>query len=152
MERPSKGEGSMVVLDTGFFVSMLKGNHDAKDIWHKLREEGIRPIVSALTIGELLYILLRDRPLEAAQKVVDKIQTVGKVVAVGVDVARKGGELKDKHKVPYVDSLIVATVLLSGCEELITSDRKHMGILKEYGITVKILREPSVKVPEILSL
>ncbi len=130
----------MVVLDTGFFVSMMKGNDEARDIWYDLRDKGIKPTISSLTIGEVLYIILQDRPFEVANEVIDKIQRVGKIIPVDIDVAKKGGELKYRHKIPYVDSLIAATALLTGCKRLITSDRKHMEILEGYGITVKILR------------
>lgn len=49
----------MVGLDTGFFIALMKSDPAATRFWSNLSKSNALPIVSILTIGELLYITLR---------------------------------------------------------------------------------------------
>ena len=49
----------MVGLDTGFFVGLMKGDSKPVGFWSSLAEGDNLPVVSMLTLGELLYISFR---------------------------------------------------------------------------------------------
>lgn len=129
----------MVALDTGFFIAMMRGNEEAKELWKEFRVRRIRPIISVLTVGELFYILLKEQAPEPL-RVTDSLRRIAKVINVDNEIVLKAGELKNRHKIPYVDSLIAATVLIAKCNEFITSDRNHMICLEDYGLKVKNIR------------
>lgn len=131
----------MVAFDTGFFVAFMRGSKEAMALWRWIKEERIKPVVSTLTIGEIMYILYRENRNEDANGIVEKILHVAKVMPVDITIARKGAEIKYLQKIPYIDSLIGATAILNGCGKLYTSDRKHMSILKNYGLEVVTLHE-----------
>ncbi len=65
----------MVALDTGFFIAMMRGNEDAKDLWKEFRDRRIRPIISVFTIGELFYILLKEQTPEPL-RVTDSLRRI----------------------------------------------------------------------------
>ena len=131
----------MVALDTGFFVAFMKGSEDAKSLWHKIKENKIKPIVSILTIGELLYILYREGRSKEIDIIIKRMVSTTEIINTDIEIIRKGAEIKHLQKIPYIDSLIGATAIVNGCKKLYTSDRKHMKNLQDYGIEIVFLRE-----------
>jgi predicted nucleic acid-binding protein len=120
----------MVGLDTGFFVGLMKGKRKAAEVWHNLSQAEFLPVVSVLTLGELLYLSFRLGEPETGRTLVDNIAVATKVVAVDRDIVEKGASLKAGRGIPYVDALIAATFLLSGCKEIHTTDKAHFGELE----------------------
>lgn len=131
----------MVALDTGFFVAMIRGSEEARSIWRGIRDSRIRPVISTLAVGELLYILYSENRKRESEGIVKKIMAVAEVIPVDMSVVLKGVEIKHSQEIPYVDSLIGATAMLSNCKVLYTSDRAHMKTLEDYGLKVVIVRE-----------
>jgi len=129
----------MVALDTGFFVAMMRGSKKAISLWREFKKEKIRPIISTLVVGELLYIFYREGKSKEAKEIVERMAGVGEVENVSVNVVTEGAGIKHSLGIPYVDALIGATALINGCKKLYTSDRKHMKRLEGKGITVFVI-------------
>ena len=70
----------MVALDTGFFVAMIRGSKKAISLWREFRKEKIRPVISTLIAGELLYIFYKEGKSEEAKEMVGKMARVGEDV------------------------------------------------------------------------
>ena len=115
----------MVGLDTGFFIALMKKNKEAKQLWSDLGERTDFPIVSVLTLGEVLYFSYRVGKPDQGKKMVKGIQAVCDVKVVGHEITEKAAGIKHGRGMPYIDSLILATFLIAGCKEIHTSDRNH---------------------------
>lgn len=122
----------MVGLDTGFFVAYMNKEKDAAALWEELARSNMPPVVSLLTIGELLYISFRlDKP-ELGKKMVESIYVATNVLSLDREIVERAASLKAGRGIPYVDSLILATFLTAGCREIHTTDKKHFS-----GINIK---------------
>ena len=125
----------MVGLDTGFFVEIIKGNQDIIDIWQNLSKGDTLPIVSVLTLGELLYIAYRTGTHSAGKDLVDNIDFSCRVIPVDRKIIEKAASLKAGRGIPYIDAIILATFMLSKCRTIHTTDRKHFSEIKNKGIS-----------------
>ena len=63
----------MVGLDTGFFVGLMNSESNSIEFWASLAESDTLPVVSVLTLGELLYIAFRIGQPGKGKKLVDSI-------------------------------------------------------------------------------
>ena len=115
----------MVGLDTGFFIAYMNREPEALSYWEALSASDVPPIVSILTIGELLYISYRLSKPDAGKKIVDSIYAATRVLPIDREIVEKAAALKASRGMPYVDSLILATFLIAGCKEIHTTDKKH---------------------------
>jgi predicted nucleic acid-binding protein len=126
----------MVGLDTGFFIAYMNNESEAITCWDLLSRSDIPPIVSLLTIGELLYISFRLNKPEKGKQVVETIYIAAKVLPVDREIVEKAAALKASRGIPYIDSLILATFLISGCKEIHTTDKKHFSGLNIKGLKI----------------
>lgn len=124
----------MVGLDTGFFVGMIKGNQDIIDIWQDLNSGDTLPVVSVLTLGELLYISFRTGTPDFGKDLVDNIDLASRVIPVDRKIIEKAAALKAGRAIPYIDSIILATFMLNECRTIHTTDRNHFSEIKNKGI------------------
>jgi predicted nucleic acid-binding protein len=115
----------MVGLDTGFFVALMEGEERAVALWDELSLRSDPPIVSVLSLGEILYLSYRAGRPAQGRRMVQGIEMACSVKDVGQETVLKAAGLKHGRGIPYVDSLILATFLLGGCDEIHTSDRGH---------------------------
>lgn len=126
----------MVGLDTGFFIAYMNNESEAVTYWNSLSRSDIPPIVSLLTIGELLYISFRLNKPEIGKQIIESIYGAAKVLPVDREIVEKAAALKASRGIPYIDSLILATFLISGCKEIHTSDKKHFSGLNIKGLKI----------------
>jgi predicted nucleic acid-binding protein len=124
----------MVGLDTGFFVGMIKGKQDIIDIWEELNIGDTAPVVSVLTLGELLYISFRTGTPDVGKALVENIDQASRVVPVDRKVIEKAAALKAGRAIPYIDAIILATFMLNDCRTIHTTDRNHFSEIKNKGI------------------
>ncbi len=124
----------MVGLDTGFFISLMKNSKGVKEAWKGIREQEAFPIVSILTIGEILYLAYRIGEPEQGHKMVKGIGLAASVQAVDQNITEKAAGLKHGRGMPYVDALILATFFEAKCKEIHTTDRVHFRNLGQKGI------------------
>lgn len=120
----------MVGLDTGFFIAMMKGDQRAADTWSDLLASDSLPLVSVITLGELLYIAFRTGKPELGTAMVENIALSTRVVNVDRSIVEKAASLKAGRAIPYRDAIILSTFLLSGCRTIHTTDRNHFGKVK----------------------
>jgi len=125
----------MVGLDTGFFIAHMNNESAAIAFWKELAQADTPPVVSILTIGELLYIGYRLNKPGISRKIVESIYTATNVLSIDQDIVEKAAALKAGKGMPYIDSLILATFLKAGCKEIHTTDKKHFS-----GVNVKGLK------------
>lgn len=124
----------MVGLDTGFFVGMTRENQDIIDIWEELNSGDTAPVVSVLTLGELLYISFRTGTPDVGKVLVDNIYLASRVVPVDRKIIEKAAALKAGKAIPYIDAIILATFMLNDCRTIHTTDRNHFSEIKNKGI------------------
>ena len=120
-----QGEGQMVGLDTGFFIALMRKDKEAKHLWNSLSERTDFPIVSVLTLGEILYFSYRVGKPAQGKKMVEGIEAACNVKIVDQAITEKAARIKHGREMPYVDSLILATFMIAGCKEMHTSDKNH---------------------------
>ena len=119
----------MVGLDTGFFVAMMKGDKRTLLLWDNLQQQGRTSIVSVLTLCELLYIYYKIGKAETGRTLIENIKIASIVKFVDENIVTRAAGLKHGLSIPFIDALIMATFLESGCKEMHTSDRKHFGTI-----------------------
>ena len=125
----------MVGLDTGFFVGLMKGDSKSIEFWASLVDSDTLPVISILTLGELLYISFRLGQPDKGKELVDRIDKSARVIPVDRPIVEKAASLKSGRGIPYVDSIILATFMLASCREIHTSDRSHFAEIKNKGIS-----------------
>lgn len=126
----------MVGLDTGFFIALMKRDGYAVDFWETLAHKEVLSVVSVLTLGELLYIGYRTGKPKIGMKMVKNIKLITRVMPVDFDIIEKAASIKTGRGMPYIDAIILATFLLSGCTEIHTTDRKHFSGIKNKGVKI----------------
>jgi predicted nucleic acid-binding protein len=125
----------MVGLDTGFFVGLMKNESNPIAFWASLVESDMLPVISVLTLGELLYIAFRIGLPDKGKDLVDSIDKSARVIPVDRPIVEKAASLKAGRGIPYIDSIILATFMLAGCREIHTTDRSHFAEIKNKGIS-----------------
>ena len=125
----------MVGLDTGFFVGLMKSESNPIEFWAALAESDTLPLVSVLTLGELIYIAFRIGQPDKGKELVDSIDKSARVMPVDRPIVEKAASLKAGRGIPYIDSVILATFMLAGCREIHTTDRNHFAEIKNKGIS-----------------
>ena len=125
----------MVGIDTGFFVGLMKGDSKPIEFWASLVDSDTLPVISMLTLGELLYISFRIGQPDRGKELVDSIDKSARVMPVDRPIVEKAASLKAGRGIPYIDSIILSTFMLTGCREIHTTDRKHFAEIKNKGIS-----------------
>ncbi len=126
----------MVGLDTGFFYLIFKGDERILDRWSKFVRDDIFPVVSILTIGEMLYLSYRFEDQKRFKDIISNIEIFSNIVDVNRDIIERAAKLKHGIGMPYVDSIILSTFLNEGCVEVHTTDKNHFRNFKKKGINV----------------
>jgi len=72
-------------------------------------------MVSVLTIHEIYRVILEREGREVAILRSETIQRDFNVVDVDYETAVRSAELRSKHRIPMVDSVIAATAQIHGC-------------------------------------
>ena len=125
----------MVGIDTGFFIGLMKGDPKPTQFWASLVDSDTLPVISTLTLGELLYISFRIGQPDRGKELVDSIDNSARVLPVDPTIVEKAASLKAGRGIPYIDSIILSTFMLSGCREIHTTDRNHFAEIKNKGVS-----------------
>jgi predicted nucleic acid-binding protein len=126
----------MVGLDTGFFIALMQDDPAAAKFWSDLSKKDTLPIVSILTVGELLYITHRFNEPQKGKRLVENIYIAAKVLPVDREIVEKAATIKAGRGIPYVDSIILATFILTGCKEIHSTDKDHFAGIKNKGLKI----------------
>ena len=125
----------MVGIDTGFFIGLMKGDSKPIEFWASLVDSDTLPVISILTLGELLYLSFRLGKPDNGKELVDSIDKSARVMPVDRPIIEKAASLKAGRGIPYVDSIILSTFMLTGCKEIHTTDRSHFAEIKNKSIS-----------------
>jgi predicted nucleic acid-binding protein len=125
----------MFGIDTGFFIGLMKGDPKPIQFWASLIDSDTLPVISMLTLGELLYISFRIGQPDRGKELVDSIDKSARVIPVDRPIVEKAASLKAGRGIPYIDSIILSTFMLTGCREIHTTDRNHFTEIKNKDIS-----------------
>ena len=87
-------------------------------------------MVSVLTIHEIYRVILERDGREVAILRSETIQRDFNVVDVDYETAVRSAELRSKHRIPMVDSVIAATAQIHGCP--LVSDDAHFKQIPDF--------------------
>lgn len=114
------------VLDANALLDFLEDGPSGQRVEQVMRE-GLRHalpvLVSVLNLGEVFYHTWQERGEEAANRAVANLERLPlTVVAVNREHAMQAGEIKARHKIPYVDC-VTAALAMKEHAILVTGDR-----------------------------
>ena len=114
------------VLDANAVLDFLENNPGAQRVellFQEARQRNAMLFMSAVNWGEVYYFALQHRGEEPARKALANLSRIPiELVPVDEAQALKAGEIKVRHKIPYVDALAAALAVLRDAT-LVTSDR-----------------------------
>ena len=124
-----------IVADTGALYALA----DADDVWHARvlewwRQAPRHVTVPVVVLSEVTYLLAARLGLEAEQAFVHSL--VDGELAIeqleSVDVARAATLLQQYADLPlgFVDAAVIATAERLGTREVLTTDRRHFGVVR----------------------
>lgn len=141
----------MTVFDSGAIVSGLVGDAAMADVDRLLRDPDSAPSVSAISIAEIMDVLVRVRGqrVDACDDRLELLFAGGlDVIPVDGEIARLGGLLRARHwdrdrrAVSMADCLVLATAILRH-EQLATADRALAAAARAEGHAVVVLPDSS---------
>lgn len=122
-----------VGVDTSFFFALQKQHPDALALWHN---EAI--ITSAIAVFELHKKYLTGE--FKSRQIISQIDAMVEVIAVNSIIARKAAQITHTFGIPALDSLILGTLVESGCKKIYSAD-PHFKQFKEKNIKIIMLKK-----------
>ena len=126
------------VLDANAVLVYLEGGPGAERVGLLLKNalHGETPLLmSVLNLGEVFYHSWQEQGEEAARKAIGNLSGLPiETVSVDLQQSLKAGEIKARHKIPYVDC-IAAALAETRQAVLVTSDRDF----KKLGRRIEVL-------------
>lgn len=97
-------------LDAYALLAFLEAEKGGELVRNLLQNPGARFYISAVNLGELYYILLRERGTDAAETVLNELSQAGniRVAAATWQRAKTAGELKARGGISYADCFAAA--------------------------------------------
>ena len=88
-------------------------------------------IISNQVTNELTNILFKKFKLssEDIENVILEVDTLLPIVSFDITTQIKAIRIKDKYKLQFYDSLIIATALENGCNILFSEDMQHLQVI-----------------------
>lgn len=128
-----------VFLDTNIVIYSYSEDEPKKqEIANDILEEySNQIIISNQVINELSNTLFRKFKLDANQvrAVVLELNDNFPIVNFNLETQLKGIEIKEKYKLQFYDSMILATALENGCNIVYSEDMQH-GQIIENSLTI----------------
>jgi predicted nucleic acid-binding protein len=114
------------VLDANAVLDLIEAGPGFRKVTELLEaalEQNTLMMISVLNLGEVFYTLLQGRGEEKARQMMASLSRLPvEFVPVDLEQSLQAGELKARHKLPYVDC-IAAALAMSRQAVLVTSDR-----------------------------
>ena len=113
------------MLDANLILDYVQDGPGASTLERLLGEVSRRQsvlLMSALNMGEVSYWLWRNQEQGAQQTLNDLALMPIQIVPVDLGQALRAGELKARHRMPFVDCIAAALALERGAT-LVTADR-----------------------------
>ena len=114
------------VLDANALLDFVEDGPGAEKVEHLFTEAFRRSalvLVSVVNWGEVFYHSWQKRGEESARRTIANLSRLPiELVALDVSQSLQAGEIKARHKIPYVDCLAAALAMIRQAI-LVTSDR-----------------------------
>jgi predicted nucleic acid-binding protein len=108
------------VLD---FVDDGPGAGRVEQLFKDARHQGVPLLMSVVNWGEVFYHSWQQRGEESARRTLADLSRLPlELIPVDLPQSLQAGEIKARHKIPYVDSLAAALAMIRQAV-LVTSDR-----------------------------
>lgn len=124
-----------VFLDTNIVIYSYSEDEPKKqEIANDILEEySSQIIISNQVINELSNTLFRKFKLDANQvrAVVLELNDNFPIVNFNLETQLKGIEIKEKYKLQFYDSMILATALENGCNIVYSEDMQHGQVIED---------------------
>ena len=123
-----------VFLDTNIVIYAYSENEPKKqEIANNILEQySNQIIISTQVINELSNTLFRKFKLDAGdvKNVVLELNEYFPIINFNVQTQLKGIEIKEKYKLQFYDSIILATALENTCNILYSEDMQHNQVIE----------------------
>ncbi len=123
-----------VFLDTNILIyTYSEDEKEKQSIANALLEENLGHIVvSTQVINELVNILLKKFKIHSLtiENAIFEIDNVFDIVLFTLTTQIKAIKIKEKYKLQYYDSLIIATAIENGCTVLFSEDMQHGQVIE----------------------
>ena len=116
-------------VDTGFFFALEERNPAALKVWE---EQEI--ITSVIVLYELEKKLLQDH-LKQWPTIMHDISLAVTAVVLTEDIAAHAARISHKHRLPGLDSLILASLLNANVKQIYTTD-SHFDLYKDKSVEI----------------
>lgn len=111
------------VLDAYSLLAFLEGERGGEKVKSLLERARCRLYMSVVNLGEVYYILLRERGQEAAELVLAELHQAARVGLVGVtwERARAAAQIESRGDISYTDCFAAALAAeKGGCSSRVT--------------------------------
>ena len=98
---------------------------------NRVLDDSSNNIISSQVISELSNILFKKFKLtsEEIENVILEVDNLLPIVGFDITTQVKAIRLKNKYKLQFYDSLIIATALENGCNILFSEDMQHLQVI-----------------------
>ncbi|HWQ95911.1 MAG TPA: PIN domain-containing protein [Candidatus Methylomirabilis sp.] len=118
-----------ILIDTMHLAKLLK-DKSYHDLAAAIRDRELEAIVSVVSLAELTKRLGMEDVKRMRQVRQDLLSTRLVFVNVNRTIAIQAGEMRLKYDIPTADSMIAATGLVENTINILTSDQRHFGPIK----------------------
>jgi len=131
----------VIGVDTGFFIELAKGNSITKEIWNKVSNGDDELIVSVISLNEIIVHFYRMGNIEEKDKLVNLMKLMPNIelVPVSIKIAEESAKYRHSLGIPTIDSLILTTLILHGCKEIISTDPHFKKAEEQKLIKIKLI-------------
>lgn len=105
-----KRDNNIYVLDAYALLAFLEAEEGGETVKGLLESPGARFYISAVNLGEVYYIILRERGMEVAKLVESEINLAHNIHAIDAtwERAKMAGEFKARGGISYADCFAAA--------------------------------------------
>ena len=131
----------VIGVDTGFFIELAKQNSTAKELWGKVSNGDEELIVSVISLNEIIVHFYRTGNIEEKDKLINLMKLMPNVelVPVSIKIAEESAKYRHSLGIPTIDSLILTTLILHGCKEIISTDPHFKKAEEQKLVKVKLI-------------
>ncbi len=117
------------VLDSHALLAYLKGESGSAAVKKAMEEAGNRILMNDINVGEVYYILARERGYERAEHFINSILPSLPIEVVSNDTPAvvRAARIKARHRIAFADCFAAATALQESAAVL-TGDPEFKGV------------------------
>lgn len=123
--------GADSFFDTSVLLYLLSSENEKADrVEVLLADSGV---ISVQVLNEFTAVAFRklSMPLGEIREVLETIRTVCRTEPLTVEDHDRAGEIMERYKFPFYDSVIVASALHARCKTLYSEDLQHGQVIEK---------------------